>query len=669
MKRAVREKRGMWILDAAESGGGIRFWEPAGRSRWVPYTQAFCFTLEDPHLHRDMLDALDDRYGLSECRIQTIFGDEAGYSIAASRRVAELIEEQSGYSAKIYNLDIRPDQRFLAERGETACAWPGDDRFSPHFDRSLSVLEIQVLDPEYRSRSISGMIVDGRRIAGDGRGLVEEVAAALDAKNPDLILFPHADYWMPHLLARAEEHGVPLLISRTGRYRRISARSYQSYGTVVHREGALIPEGRCLIDSARSFTFRESGVAGVLLASRLTALAPNLTARFTPGTLISSYENYEAIRRGVAVPFRKWDAESGRPVPELREADKGGMIFKPHPGVYDDVVQVDFTSMYPSIIVGQNLSPETVQGGGGEGFLASVLAPVLSLRLRTKALKKEDARFAGMDSLLKWMLVTSFGYTGYRNAKFGCIRVHEGITRHAREILIGAKEIAEDAGCRILHGIVDSLWVTGGDISRFVHETEAAFGIPTESEAYSWIAFLPMADGTGAYNRYFGRLKEKGMKIRGVAARRRDVPPYVRSFQEEIFSLMEQAESSGELRQLAGRADEVYADAVRGIEMAATEDLVITRRVGRTRYKHRCIEGSALRAYGMAGVAVEAGMEIGYVVRDGKHLIADTPWEAKTADRAYYRVLLDRAYDEVKGVFSKGGTGDVRKRGGDVEYK
>jgi len=51
-----------------------------------------------------------------------------------------------------------------------------------------------------------------------------------------------------------------------------------------------------------SFTYREGGLKGILLASRLSGLAPNLTARFTPGTLISSYEVYEALRRGVAVP-------------------------------------------------------------------------------------------------------------------------------------------------------------------------------------------------------------------------------------------------------------------------------------------------------------------------------------------------------------------------------
>ncbi len=358
----------MWILDAAAERGGIRFWGRGGESKRVAYTPSFLFTLDDPHLHRDLLDGLDERFGLAPCRVQTIFSEEEGYSIAASRKVAGLIEEQSGYSAKIYNLDLRPEQRFLAEKGLTACSLPGEDRFATSFDRSLAGMEISVADPPYRSRVVSRMAVDGKTITGSLPEMLQELATALDDRNPDLILFPHADYWMPLLVSSSEEHGILLPFSRTGRYSRLSARSYWSYGRMVHREGALIPEGRCLIDSSRSFTYRESGIAGVLLASRMTGLAPNLTARLTPGTLISAYENYEAIRRGIAVPFRKWDPEESRPIARLREADKGGMIFQPHPGVYDDVVQVDFTSMYPSIIVGRNLSPETVGGGGEAGF-------------------------------------------------------------------------------------------------------------------------------------------------------------------------------------------------------------------------------------------------------------------------------------------------------------
>ena len=85
--------------------------------------------------------------------------------------------------------------------------------------------------------------------------------------------------------------------------------------------GAAIPEGRILIDTENSFTYRESGIEGVILASRLTGLSPNLTSRFTPGTLISNYEVYEALERGIAVPFRKNDPERQRRVGELKAAD------------------------------------------------------------------------------------------------------------------------------------------------------------------------------------------------------------------------------------------------------------------------------------------------------------------------------------------------------------
>ena len=51
----------------------------------------------------------------------------------------------------------------------------------------------------------------------------------------------------------------------------------------------MIPEGWVLIDTARSFVYAESGLKGVLMASRLSELSPNLTFRFTSRTLISSY--------------------------------------------------------------------------------------------------------------------------------------------------------------------------------------------------------------------------------------------------------------------------------------------------------------------------------------------------------------------------------------------
>ena len=61
--------------------------------------------------------------------------------------------------------------------------------------------------------------------------------------------------------------------------------------------------------------------------------------------------------------------------------------------------------------------------------------------------------------ILKWVLVTSFGYLGFNNAKFGRIDAHIAVCAFDRQVLLQAAKIAERLGFRVLHGIVDSIWI------------------------------------------------------------------------------------------------------------------------------------------------------------------------------------------------------------------
>ena len=176
--------------------------------------------------------------------------------------------------------------------------------------------------------------------------------------DPDVILMPDADTWMPKIRTLAQQYDLVMPFSRNGKYRQMDSRSYWSYGRMEHKESALIPDGRILIDTEQSFVYRESGLEGVLMAARLSGLSPNLASRFTPGTLISSYETYEAVKQGIAVPFRKSDPEQIRKLSALQAADRGGMMFQPEPGTFENVEEIDFTSMYPSIIVRQTSPPK-----------------------------------------------------------------------------------------------------------------------------------------------------------------------------------------------------------------------------------------------------------------------------------------------------------------------
>src|SRR5208337_478651 len=613
----------MWILDSAYRNGGVDLWTKDGTVTNVhhEYNPPFLVHFNDEPAHLEMIDALEDRYDAKECTIRTIFGDLPGYAIYAGRDVAEAIEQQAKFDVDLYNVDVRRDQRFMAEQGITPCSGENDSRFSPEFTHDLNIVEIKVHDDPARSAFCTDVEVihdETPRLTGKPEDVLADLFSMFASIDPDLILMPYADQWMPKIQKQAQKFGLEMPFSRNGKYRQMDSRSYWSYGRMEHKESALIPDGRILIDTEQSFVYREGGLPGVLMAARLSGLPPNLASRFTPGTLISSYETYEAVKRGIAVPFRKSDPEQIRKVSALQAADRGGMMFQPIPGTFEHVDEIDFTSMYPSIIVKANLSPETVGHPESPGFLPAVLAPLLELRIKTKRLKKVDPRFAGPDAILKWMLVTCFGYTGYKNAKFGRIEVHEGITGRSREILIQTKDNADEMNFHVLHGIVDCLWLQGSPVDALKERIERETGLFLEVEHFDWIVFLPLADGFGAYNRYYGRQPDGSIKVRGIAARRHDTPEYVREMQQRMLNGMARAKTIAELEATREEVTDIFRETVNNLPAADPRQMVTNRRISRLTYAHRCIEGAAVQSYRDHGVGIAPGMKIQYVVTDAR---------------------------------------------------
>lgn len=643
----------MWITDTC-SRDGVEIWEITGsgatRHCTVPYSPSFYLHLEDPATHRELLEALEAGYGAEECAFRTIHGEYDGYRVPAGREIALAIERQTGFAAGLYNVDLRPDQQVLAGQNRVPCCSGSESRFSLDFPLPFRVMEVHVPgSPFARDPCCSIDVVHEQceQLRGSERTVLADLAGLIAAIDPHVVLFPRSDLWLPRLLAAAEKAGTVLPFSRSGRYRTLIEKSYWSYGKTEYRAGSLIPDGRILIDTTQSFHYRESGLAGIILGARLTGLPPNLTARFTSGTLISAYEVYEALLQGIAIPFRKSDPEAVRRFCDLKAADRGGMMFQPVPGLYEEVAEIDFTSLYPSIIVAYNLSPETLNHPDRKGFLPAVLAPLLDLRKESKARKASDPAYAGVDALLKWMLVTCFGYTGYKNAKFGQIEVHEKITGYAREILLTSKDCAEDLGFRVLHGIVDCLWVQGGDPCLLKAQIEQTTSLPTTLDVYDWIVFLPMPDGFGAYNRYYGRLRNGDLKVRGIMTRRDDTPSYVRAMQQEMLGVMQQARTRADLRACGEEVRGLYRDTQDRLPDAPASAMVIRRQVSKLRYSRRCPEASAVAACAAAGITVVPGMEIGYVVTDARTWAVDLDGDAQRFDHGYYRSLVRKAWEEI----------------------
>jgi DNA polymerase-2 len=395
--------------------------------------------------------------------------------------------------------------------------------------------------------------------------------------DPDILLTTWGDSWLlPALLVLSEEHNISLPLNReTGMdVLARAARSYFAYGQVIYRGPKMLLFGRWHIDIANTVMYHDYGLPGVIEMARITGLPAQTAARVSPGTGISAMQIRTALNWRVLVPWRKQQVERPKSARMLLHTDKGGMVYQPIIGLHKDVVEIDFTSMYPAIMVYFNLSPETVGAYGKTslpvpelglavdrqrvGLVPETLRPLLEKRIKLKAqlleMDPRDCRYArykAWAAAYKWLLVVCFGYLGYKNARFGRIEAHEAVTAYGREALLRAKEAAEDLGYTVLHMYVDGLWVQKDGVGGvpaaqpLMDEVFERTGLPVALDGiYKWVAFLPsrMDPRVPVANRYFGVFQSGGIKVRGIEARRRDTPPFIKKLQLALIAEMGNAD-------------------------------------------------------------------------------------------------------------------------------
>ncbi len=77
--------------------------------------------------------------------------------------MAEKIENQTRHAAELYNVDVRQDQRYLAEKDLFPCGDGDKSGFSPDFQVPLSILGLEVIgDPNIPMDISRIQVLNGR---------------------------------------------------------------------------------------------------------------------------------------------------------------------------------------------------------------------------------------------------------------------------------------------------------------------------------------------------------------------------------------------------------------------------------------------------------------------------------------------------------------------------
>lgn len=519
------------------------------------------------------------------------------------------------------------------------------------------------IDPTHGRRTELEASVDGETVVlcGDRpEDLVGSLNRLIARYDPDVILTEWGDsFLLPRLRRLAALSGVPLRWNRESHQgvRTRRARSYVTYGQTVFTAGAHMLFGRWHLDLRNSFIYGESELAGLLEIARQARLPVQYLGRTSIGTAISAMQLHRAIQRGILIPWRKSEPEMFKSAEELLVTDKGGLTYQPIVGMFERVGELDFSSMYPTIMARFNVSPETVNchccpGAPRvpetgvrlcqrrKGLVPEVLEPLLARRAYYKQRKREtagaaQALYQQRQTALKWCLVCSFGYLGYRNARFGRIEAHEATTAFSREMLLRAKDLAEAQGYRMLHALVDSMWLhrpgaTPADYAALARLIEREADLPIFVEGvYDWITFLPSRThpGVGVPNRYLGRFDDGTTKVRGIEVRRSDVPALIERTQARMLEILFDATTLVEVRAAVPRVLDLLSEAIvrlRSGEVRAA-DLAIATTISRTPedYKNNAVVAVAARQMHRAGVDLHPGERIQYIVTDAAAHLPD----------------------------------------------
>lgn len=282
----------------------------------------------------------------------------------------------------------------------------------------------------------------------------------------------------------------------------------------------------------------------------------------------------------------------------------GGYVMDSSPGLYDNVLVLDFKSLYPSIIRTFKIDPagfwlsadkklsgsKVVDGFNGARFakkghlLPDIIAELWARRDAAKRDKNNP-----LSQAIKILMNSFYGVLGSPVCRFFDPRISSSITLRGHEIIQTTKQWIEEQGLQVIYGDTDSVFVwldrncsvdaamaLGAELAqslnaRWQNDIAERFGVESvlelEFETLYRRFLMPTIRGSeeGSKKRYAGTIETDGtteLVFKGLESVRTDWTALAKDFQRELYRRIFASEPFTEYirqtveRLLAGECDE-----------------------------------------------------------------------------------------------------------------
>jgi len=347
---------------------------------------------------------------------------------------------------------------------------------------------------------------------------------------------------------------------------------------------------------------------------------------------------------------------------------KGAFVYEPKPGLYENLVIMDFKGLYPSIVATHNISAITLTKKNGvktppielgdgrkvryqfkkkEGFITKAIKELIEKRNHVKdelAKDKKNPALIARSYALKTVANASYGYMGFFAARWYSREAAEAITAYGRDYITKTIKKAKKE-FEVVYGDTDSIVLLLGkkkreDVKKFLEKINKQLPgyMELELEGYFPRGLFVMKKGeaVGAKKKYALLNEEKEIIVKGFETIRRDWSKLAKKVQKKVLKIILKDNSP---KKALKYVQEVI-DQIRKKKFEI-EDMVIQTTMQRPIETYQQIGPHVAVAKRMLqkGMFVTAGSTIYYVITEGKGKIRDKariPEEAENYDPEYY---------------------------------
>ncbi|MCS7118868.1 MAG: DNA-directed DNA polymerase [Archaeoglobaceae archaeon] len=328
---------------------------------------------------------------------------------------------------------------------------------------------------------------------------------------------------------------------------------------------------------------------------------------------------------------------------EVAESYEGAFVIEPERGLHENVVELDFASMYPSIMIEFNISPDTLSSSGDfvapevgyrfkkhpDGFFRRILKSLIEKRREIKKMMKEmkesDPKYKLLDikqQTLKILTNSFYGYMGWSGARWYCKECAEATTAWGRYFIKTSAKIAREMGFNVLYGDTDSIFVSKSlkiedlkkEVERLIERISEELPVHIElDEFFKTIFFIEK-------KRYAGITVEGKTLIRGLEVRRGDWCELAKKAQKEVIEILLREKNPEKAMNFVIK---VIEDIKSG--RIKLDELVIYKGLTKKPSKYEAVQAhvKAAKKAEEIGIFYPVGSKIGYIVVRGAGSVGD----------------------------------------------